>query len=871
MNVRVAILVAAVGAALAYTPASAAVPVQAGAPWPSMRGDSRNTGQSQLPASYHGDMPWRFPTAKGIFSVPVVGADGTVYVGSADTYFYALNPNGTLRWRLKTGNIIDSAAVIGAYDPSLGTSPLTFGSADENLYHVSTNVSAPARCRSLRSHRSHLTLRSECVQRRRASAQPTVLWRFRPTQPPQPGQLVNWWEGNASIGPGGTIYAGNTGGYEYAVNPNGTQKWVFGAGNSIWTEPAFADDGTAYVGSLDAFVYAVDRDGRQLWRTPMLGFVISSPALARDGTLYVGSFDSHLYALDSRTGAIKWSFASGDHIYSSPALAEDTHGNTTAIYFGSADGSVYALSPSGKLLWRYDTGDVVRSSPALAGGVVYVGNAAGTLYALDATTGRRRWSYDTTLADPTLRDRNDFNSSPAPGRTGVYIGSEDGSVEYVPYDYCLHRRDPRCNTSPGEAFGPDLTRVFPVTAGGSTEQAGYQRPLSAATTIVGRLVVRRGGQTQNAALQAIPNAKSLVTTSPHFDFDAELSGGGHYIFITPTGFLEPNRDYSVRIAGSYAAQGLRVANVTVGGTTVGAADDTIRFHTASAGGHGLPLRKRRDRVSAFNLRRLAVPLPAFLPSVNQIGFDSYDLIVGTIATTPSDRGGQGSLLLWAIGARKNSRGVSVADPSGNFAFPLGGLYRDNFLQLRDNNLALTFSFGKVPLARFDVRAQLGQDLMAMPGASLYAEAVCPNVPHYGPFLFIAGLCNTDAKIVASGTFITDAYNHAGDANKRPRGVAVTRLTLTRPTATANGAADADVSVARRATYLARDHIASILLTDASTGQPVSIDYRARTTDVAGARGDLDHIHVAIPAGTSLPQHVRAYVITDVFPLLARDL
>jgi len=114
MSGRHVVGVLAAAAALACTPARADVPVQAGAPWPSMRADSRNTGQSQLPATYHGDMPWRYPTAKGIFSVPIVTADGTVYVGSADTYFYALNPNGTLRWRLKTGNIIDSAAVIGA-------------------------------------------------------------------------------------------------------------------------------------------------------------------------------------------------------------------------------------------------------------------------------------------------------------------------------------------------------------------------------------------------------------------------------------------------------------------------------------------------------------------------------------------------------------------------------------------------------------------------------------------------------------------------------------------------------------------------------------------------------------------------------------
>ena len=38
---------------------------------------------------------------------------------------------------------------------------------------------------------------------------------------PAQGQLVNWWEGNVTMGPGGVLYAGNTGGAEYALNPNG--------------------------------------------------------------------------------------------------------------------------------------------------------------------------------------------------------------------------------------------------------------------------------------------------------------------------------------------------------------------------------------------------------------------------------------------------------------------------------------------------------------------------------------------------------------------------------------------------------------------------------------------------------------------------
>jgi outer membrane protein assembly factor BamB len=43
---------------------------------------------------------------------PAIGADGTVYFGTKDGTFYALNPDGTLRFQLKAGGQISSAPAI---------------------------------------------------------------------------------------------------------------------------------------------------------------------------------------------------------------------------------------------------------------------------------------------------------------------------------------------------------------------------------------------------------------------------------------------------------------------------------------------------------------------------------------------------------------------------------------------------------------------------------------------------------------------------------------------------------------------------------------------------------------------------------------
>lgn len=813
------------------------LPVSGLSPWPEMRHDERNTGASPIVARYHGDRPWAFKTGRGIFSTPVIGADGTAYVGSGDTWFYALAPNGTLRWKLKTAGIIDAAGALSPYDPRLGSAPLTFGSGDERLYHVTTP----------------------------RSGAPRILWRFRPTVPPVKGQRVNWWEGNVAVGPGGNLYAGNTGGTAYAISPAGRQVWRFTAGNSIWTTPAFAADGTSFWGSLDLDVYHLDQHGHPLWHAFTPGYVVSSPAIGSDGTVYVGSFDSKLYALDPRTGMPRWTFATSDHMYASPALESDARGHTTGIDIASTDGSVYALTPSGRLRWRYDTGDPIRSSPALGaappgerGKILYVGSSNGKLYALDTATGRRRWSFDTTPADPALRDRNDLNGSPALGRTGVYIGGEHGYIDYVPYDYCLHRRDPRCATDPGQDLGNAVARVFPVSAGGSTLDTRTLSDVSPAAMFNLRLVVRRHGATVNAAML---DPARLVRISPAVAFTVQESGDGHFLFVVPRAPLRAGTTYRIRVAGSYTDNGVHMGNFNAAGPPAGRFDTTIVARTATAGRSGLPLQAGPDRVSAITISRLAVPMPAFLPSVNQIGFDSYDWIASTIARSGSH------VLMWVIGAVADARGVEHVDPHSAFGFPLAGRDAGHALILSSANVPLEFSFGVVPLRRFELRGDLGSDLSFRPGVSLYAETVCASVPNYGRELAFTGICNPSGVLAASGTLLSKAYS--GSANRRPAGVRIGSVTLRSPSAGTAGSVTATLGGTGRPS--AAGHVAAVLLTDAVGGAPVDLDYRGQTSVSTDGRGRIAGVRLILPRGTQLPARLRAYVIVDAFPLGSRVL
>jgi hypothetical protein len=69
---------------------------------------------------------------------------------------------------------------------------------------------------------------------------------------------------------------------------------------------------------------------------------------------------------------------------------------------------------------------------------------------------------------------------------------------------------------------------------------------------------------------------------------------------------------------------------------------------------------------------------------------------------------------------------------------------------------------------------------------------------------------------------------------------------------------------------ARRHAAAVLLTDAHTGEVVSLDYR-KAISLGVARGAIREDRLALPPQTDLPARMKAYVIADVFPMAEREL
>jgi outer membrane protein assembly factor BamB len=235
----------------------------------------------------------------------------------------------------------------------------------------------------------------------------------------------------------------------------GAEQWRYSAGSSMESSPLIADH-SAYVGTLDGRVLRIDlathapiwearaagqvkaslalsgpnvvvgdyagritaftrKDGAVVWQATSpgprfagSGRFYAGPAVAY-GRVYVGNVNGYVVALDADTGALAWTRALGDYVYSSAAVADET------VYVGSYDGGLYALDAiTGEVRWRHDAGERISGSASVIGKLVYASTLAripkeGTSFALDAETGAQRMTFP------------DGRYSPAVGVNGLLI------------------------------------------------------------------------------------------------------------------------------------------------------------------------------------------------------------------------------------------------------------------------------------------------------------------------------------------------------------------------------------------------------------------------------------------------------------------
>jgi len=419
----------------------------ADSPWPMFHYNLLHTARSPYDTSrVDGEVKWSFEPGAWSESSPVIGSDGTIYIGVHGEFgkLYAIDPaNPTMpKWIFDTGRGLFTWGMWKAIQATPAIS------ADGTIYVVA------------------LAPEGDLGKLYAINPDGSPKW-------PQPFLIdinEDVWSSPA-IGPDGTIYVGSHDAYRgklYAINPDRSLKWQpFETQSDVSSSPAIAPDGTIYIGSGDGNLYAIDStNGNEKWRftipIPPSQFippgtkktytmVESSPAIGSDGTIYVGSavkmFDQEdnplstigkLYAIDPNTRTEIWSFPSDNYIdaevWSSPAIALDG-----TIYFGTgwgSDSNVYAINPDGTQKWSLSTGGSVESSPIIGSdGTIYVGSSDRNLYAINPN-GTVKWTYNTPCCG--------WVASPAIGADGTIYALNDKLYAFgvPPSDTCTYTVSP---------------------------------------------------------------------------------------------------------------------------------------------------------------------------------------------------------------------------------------------------------------------------------------------------------------------------------------------------------------------------------------------------------------------------------------------
>ncbi len=266
----------------------------------------------------------------------IISEDGTIYFGSTTNIFYAINPNGSVRWRLKLEGPVRYSANIGsdgtiyvaAQDcnlyavtpagklkwktflgklpgngPAIATDGTIYVVAGELLKGVKPDgtLQLEFNCADMGLLNGLMVEGKELIYVtalekpfiRAISNTPGIRWE-QTFNPSFKGSNM------PAMGEDGAIYFSTAeGGGVVALNRNGTERWLFSlSGAKNLTELVVDDSNYVYIVNDKLGLTSLSAAGQLRWSLPAVKCAFS-PAIGADGTIYVAS-DRKLYAVGQK-------------------------------------------------------------------------------------------------------------------------------------------------------------------------------------------------------------------------------------------------------------------------------------------------------------------------------------------------------------------------------------------------------------------------------------------------------------------------------------------------------------------------------------------------------------------------------------------
>lgn len=244
-----------------------------------------------------GRLMWAFKTDGIVHATPIV-FDNAVFVGSFDGLFYAINLDGSLRWKFDT--IGESSFPKGEvqYQAAAEDSTVYFSSRDFNVYALSTRTGkgrwvyheVGSWTMAVTIAGKHLIVGTSDTHRFIALSKTNGRLRW------SADTRLNAYGALASEGTLG--YAGSSDGHLLQINLNtGNTEFSFQTANSIQNYGTFFDESNNV--KLNELLGKYNNDIQKIYEAVFtLGSILSTPAID-SGTLFFGSTDHFVYAVRS--------------------------------------------------------------------------------------------------------------------------------------------------------------------------------------------------------------------------------------------------------------------------------------------------------------------------------------------------------------------------------------------------------------------------------------------------------------------------------------------------------------------------------------------------------------------------------------------
>jgi outer membrane protein assembly factor BamB len=294
---------------------------------------------------WSGNLKWKFKLNDNIQDCsPLIGVDGSIYIGTTDHYLLAIHPNGTVKWRFEA-------------DAGIRQLGLNIG-IDGMLYFVDLN--------------HHLY----------AVDQNGILnWKNNGNY-----YFANGEQSGIAISPDGeTLYLGCLGTAEsdtirglIAVAKNGQVKWLFKTGSILGTTAIDNSGNIFFVAGLgsdeqnETGIFSVNSEGQLRWSYSAASVDSWDPTIDYDGNIYISLWESatqlSLFSFNN-VGNMRWKSDISDNGSIWSSFLCDAEG---MIYYTTFAG-VNAVFSDGEEKWKVQIGQNRLICPALALHYLFVG------------------------------------------------------------------------------------------------------------------------------------------------------------------------------------------------------------------------------------------------------------------------------------------------------------------------------------------------------------------------------------------------------------------------------------------------------------------------------------------------------------------